>query len=95
MASDAWSSLVKSVWFCFISTGKMSNNLLANNLAYNLMTTFNRDIGQKLDGTSGDLPGLGRVMTKALSISAGNVPLDMASLNKGSKLEIGMCLNVL
>lgn len=44
-------------------------NLLANNLAYILISLFNKDMGLKFAGSKGDFPGLGIATMRASRVS--------------------------
>lgn len=61
--------------------GIISISLVAINLAYIFVSMLSREIGWKFWCDVGSLPGFGRVMTRALSISGGREEEEAASLH--------------
>lgn len=59
----------------------MSSSLLARSFAYIFKCILSNDIGQKFFGEEGSLPGFGRVTTKALTISVGEIEEAAAELS--------------
>lgn len=70
--------------------GSALSNLVANILAYNLISELSRNMGRKFAAVSGDFPGLGNVITVACNNSAGTEPVLTAWLKMVHKYGASM-----